>query len=442
MVVLSTQEQYVNYRAIMEHGIKEVYSIIPDITTDSEKLSNDNWNSALRETLKIVDDKIKLVDLHIENDKLVIYETEESKNFEFDKEPIIWNFTGGQKKTLLNCISYIIRNKELRKNDRILYIDGGANEADRNSYLRYYYPFDFKTVESEEDMPQNNNEVPLNIKIALKLKSYSAIASNKYVNELKPSSDYNRILKGNFFENNSLKGDFERLYKEIYEKKDIVLFERLISLNKLGNNEDIEGYNAINEYYINGKNKNICFWGYILEGLTLYKVTELLSLNNEENKIIDFCHDLSIKSDIIDKDSNRFTEDQLDLVILTKDGKLFNIEVKSGFMTRDNADSNANTTYKTSGVYGTTVLITPYSKSFYKNDYIENTEVSNYMIKMLKTIASGNKARMEVYYLDGDDDDKESLSHFINRIKRGKNVHKTNNNTRSKKKYKHKRNSI
>lgn len=377
MVICSTQNQMVNYLAIKEHGIKNIINLtVNRDESDAEnynlrKFNYNNWDTSLEEVLS----KESIYPIYFCKESLEDHESLQEdlgkvSSYVNDNEPILWNITGGQRHFVMAITNYVFSD-DSRSKDILIYFDG-----DEEKY--YYYDREGKRIDN--DSIPYKNDFPMNIPLALKLmgievksksmpsKYYNYLinqdnkeieeALNFYITLAEIYMEYPEFGKALIDSNKEKTGNWDYFLSEVKQLSDKGEIEE--KLNKeLVNSQYNEFIKKDLRKHINGK-----VFGYLLEKMTFYTMLK------ELEKYIDKIADIDLSVETKNDDDNR-TNDELDIVLLTRKGKLIVFECKSGKMTGDNAKSTHYTTYRLSGVYGTPVLISPITKKLensFKND--------------------------------------------------------------------------
>ncbi len=386
IVICSTLNQMVNYIAIQEHGIKNVYNIT--MKEKNYKFNQEKWNKNLEKVLKLSEVKIapknfiSYVRDEVSNHKNIIKKLEENfgsidGKHSIKKESILWNITGGQRHFVMAITEYVYAN---RPEDVIVYYEGDSEQM-------YYYSKNSKMHKG--DISYSN--YLMTIPIALKLMGFdvserSLVESSKYYKVLLENEEddninaeynwytrfYNTYVKSeklrqllinsNRFENDVQAADNKKTIQSKKIKR-TVLDKVIEDIKKhINSNEIIDSEDCFNDFTVlkksMGDHDKGKVFGYILEKMTFYKIINILKGNKElMSKVADIDVSVKIKGDRADLDKK--IVDEFDILILTKKGKVIMLECKSGGMTGDNAKSHNYSTYAVAGVYGTPILISP-----------------------------------------------------------------------------------
>lgn len=388
MVICSTLNQMVNYIAIQDHGIKNIYNI--RLKGKSGKFDYDKWDENLKNALDLSEIKIcndiSYGEKEIVNHKNIIKKLEKEfgdikGKYPMKKKSILWNITGGQRHFVMAITEYVYQN---RPKDVIVYYEGDHEKM-------HYYSKDSKF--REEMVLKNKEAYKITIPIALQLMGFKTSER-----ELSEPSKYYKWLIGE--EKDKMKSEYTWYIKfyNIYIKNE-KLRHLLINSNKFINDkrtimdkieEDIKAHIdskeiidsedcfdnfSVLEKSIENYNRGKVF-GYILERMTFYNILFVLKRNKAlVSNIADIDISVKIKNDGANSDERMV--DEFDILILTKKGKVIMLECKSGGMTGDNAKSHNYSTYAVAGVYGTPILINPEDDDNLKNNEHFKTKVDN-----------------------------------------------------------------
>lgn len=363
MVICSTMNQMVNYIPIKEHSIKNVCNI--KITSNDKyknKFNADEWDGNLTKSLDIEFEDI----VGFNSDEISDHESIMKKLSDYfnDKPQMLWNITGGQRHIIMAITEYVFNN---RPQDYLVYFEG-----DEEKY--YYYSKHQENVSADIKCDKYDLDIP----IALKLMGFemkNTTGKYKYYKFLLELKDKQQDKTSQTYKEYEY---FNKLYDEYCKKqelRDMFVVSNRIKLTKekeilvellemINDNQKLS--KEVKKLFIDNNKevllsslenlKNGVVFGYILERMTFYKILKTLILKNCVDKIADI--DLSVKVNPKSQNDNK-VNDELDIVILTKMGKLIVFECKSGGMTGDDAKSTSYTTYRLSGVYGTPILLSP-----------------------------------------------------------------------------------
>ena len=145
--------------------------------------------------------------------------------------------------------------------------------------------------------------------------------------------------------------------------------------------------------------KNIYSAGYIFEKIMAYEIYSIIEESEVMKNITGLYTNVKIGYEDISKPKEQL--DELDIVILTKTGKLIIFECKSGDMSGDNAKSTKYTTYRLSGVFGMPILLLPIK-------FCEIKEKGKFE-KSISAYKSAKRAGLKVICLDKLDDEMKNL---------------------------------
>ena len=340
-VCASTLNQMVNYIPLVmdEFKFKDFYTVTLYNKNSKEKVKeNKKWDENLQETLDkniITFNEIKIE----QNEFLKVSKTTQAFDDALKNKKVFWNLTGGQRPFVLAVLEYVKDKPE----HYIAYLEGNTGQISVKSA-------------SEEILIPYSLPKGTKIETALKLMGFNAQSTLS----MKESTEEEQKFWLYFYEK----------YKDTSSK----LREKLVLLNKKRNEhgtyftkEDKESFwNQIyqickldihndNSYLkrFRFESKNQFPFGYILEEMCfhiLYNTAVKYSLGIYS----------SVRTYSIEAESQL---DEFDILILTNQGTILNIECKSGIMDGDVAKSTKYSTYAISGVYGKPTLITPLLES-------------------------------------------------------------------------------
>ncbi|WMX17571.1 hypothetical protein [Aureispira sp. CCB-E] len=368
-IMLSTQNQMVNYIPLKYFGFQNILNI----TTDDDK--NENWDKnfqkVLEEELPFISFKYKEL-TNIENLKERLSDNETIEN----ASSIFWNITGGQRPFVLAVYDLV---KELEdKTHYLCYLEGNSGQMQIMKFE--------KGIQDIQNFDGNNldyklNENELNLKIALQLMGYNI-----------PKLPQN-LQKGGFDEEKEFYNKFYPIYKEhpsipVSLTKsnqngsdlDVIIDELNLPQTSSLTKEEIKIFWS--------KYKNKKSFGYILEDMAICLLLKAIEKNPIiKSQLIGLY--ASTKINHMSHTSNEII-DEFDIIILTKHGQILNFECKSGKMTGDVAKSTNYSTYAISGVYGLPILITPMVKE-------DSNKIND---KITKAIAAAERAKLPVWHLN------------------------------------------
>ncbi len=425
MVIFSTLNQIVNYIPIKQYGIKNIINIsVSDNNKLYTQIDNEQWDKNLKNALynEKSEELSESFDLSTEDEELlnewdrIEFKTlKVNKKLRFPNEilsklealelgkyiednNIIWNITGGQRHYILGILSFIRKHRNDKK-DKILYFDGNYDDfvvVNANEYLGIV---DGNTISKKFTQEVNSKYIEdLYLQGVLDLANFDITKEpNNYLKQSN-NQEINNILKINeIFKEKTEKG--KKLRKlllllnrredkrkklcginknsddnDVVEDSDLkVMFSRE---NKVDNDciitkikEQIKEDSLIKtiEESIKkaGDNKNP--FGYMLEQMFLAEIKNVIAENQKlKGKFIGLYHSVKINNGKLEEGKRNFCE--LDIVLLTKSGKLIVFEVKSGTMSADVSKARQYTAYATSGVYGLPILCSPLPADFNLKD--------------------------------------------------------------------------
>jgi len=358
-VMASTLNQMVNYIPLKMKlegiDLTTKYNVTLIDKDNNKVIENDKWDKYFENFFKG-----QIQDVLIEQaDWLSVKKVVASLkiNFKNELKPIFWNITGGQRPFLMAVWEF---TKD-RPNDIIAYLEGNSGQIvlTHGKEDRIPYPIE-----------------GLTIKIALQLMGYniknlnnSTITSlDKYVELWKlyinPKS---KALREAFVKSNTKSGDIEKVKSHI---QDTTL-----------------------HFILDDRKDQSYPFGYILEDLVVAVLQKEF-----ENKIGEVAHSIKLKfkNELLNKEVDNKTLDEFDILLVTKRGRLYNFECKSGGMSGDVAKSTKYSTYAIAGVYGKPILITP----LIKREIDDYTNLSDTFKYIKPAIRSAKRATLEVWGID------------------------------------------
>lgn len=401
-VMISTQNQMVNYIPIKHFQFKDIYNIT--IREENAKyFDNKRWDENLQVVLKE-----ESIDVDIVNGQNIIsFDQQEVSDISTIKnrlekfindnsgKKIFWNITGGQRPFIL-AINQLLNN---RNDDLICYLEGNYNQMVLS-----------KNDKKLEEIVDDYSLDDLTIEKALKLMGFEVkIAKTSHRNLVKDEkidkdemNFYLEFLK-KYLKSENLRKNLVLLNKEKKKDKDGNEIEidkdeikKVIKIEL----KDLDSERLDDELNTKGnKEKNV--FGYILEKLAGYRILEIA-----KDKIADitFSEKINFWDEKYKVDEHHI--DEFDILLLTKNGKFMVFECKSGGMKGDVAKSTKYSTYAISGVYGLPILITPLLKK--ELDNLDDLDDSYSSIK--SAVKAAKRASLEVWALD---EIEEKLKKYI-----------------------------
>ena len=399
-VIVSTLNQMVNYIPLKYFDFKEIYNLTVKKEDSNKKnlFKNEDWDK----NLKSVCSK-NINDLEIDKEKffdvlsIKDYLQNQIANGKLKDKKIFWNITGGQRNFVLAIMQVA------REDDIICYLEGNNNQM-----LLY----------SKDNIPKGSIEdygiEDLTIETALNLMGFQVNSKNMEIGDNNEREFY-REFYSKYVKNKKLREwliILNKSYPKLKDKNESKLYKerkkKFEEIKKSAKNKIKDILSDLDQELLTAKLDRSQAFGYILEELTFYKLEELLQDLIDEKKVT-LVHSLKVKNE----DINNVTVAEFDIALLTDNGKFIIFECKSGGMTGDTAKARNYATYAISGVYGLPILITPILSTekfkevkdeILKDDY-------NDIYKNIKTaIASAERARLDVWYLDNI---KDNLKKYI-----------------------------
>lgn len=355
-VIISTENQIVNYLPLVKYGFKIIYNI-----TIRNSDNNKKWDERFQKFISM-----PITDIILgENEYMDIGQVKAKLNTVFNKiEKIFWNITGGQKAFTL-AVQEFVRN---RSNDRIAYWEGNSGLLSINQFVNKDLVF----------LEKLKIELPTHIKLedALKLKGFQYNRNSKnqpgILNE--PECTFNAKIFSLFLKN----ADLRHLYREInlkitpIQKSDICT---IFHNNNLLVNDTV---NYLLEEKVEGNRFEKMIYSYLYSN---YFLTD---------KIRDI--QWSVKINFVDDNDLGLYLDEADCMILTKSGIIINLELKKGAIkNHDIMKSHNYSTFATSGIYGKPILVIP----------LISSEKSNSALKKYQdAIKQADNAQVDVWCVD------------------------------------------
>ncbi len=425
IVICSTQNQMVNYLTIIDHFDRENGMEIVNLTFADEEESNDDkkyskfdnveWDKSLNNSLKefnypepipIIFDEESIQDHETIINELtnifIEYKHLAAKRF-------LWNITGGQRHLVMAITKFL--STEGRDRDVVVYYEGNQKKF-------YYYSEcngnSYKPAKLSEDILYDR----LNLNIAFKLMGFEAddkTRASRYYKflqikhgELKNGEAY---PKSEWEEIDAERRCYSNLYEDFVKTDDLGMLNILKPTNKIGDTDldeladDILSlgqseakFDSTDAEIFKKTLKNCCrgaLFGYVFEYMVFYKIIDVLlcEKNQKYYKTIADIH-LSAKASSASSKSKSFV-DEFDISILMKSGQMIIFECKSGYLDGDDLKSHHYSTYAVSGVYGTPILIIPFTKAME-----EFNGEKDYIIDCNKKKIAAEKARVEFWYLN------------------------------------------
>lgn len=325
------------------------------------------------------------------------------------KRNVLWNLTGGQRNVIFTIQNYIMKNERI--NDYIIYLEGNSNKiyCGKLSKQDEQYLFKYSMLED------NYGVEDLNLQDTFELAGFDIKEYDKKFNYLIDDSKHNEDLE----EYNVCK----KMYECYCSDKNIR--KQFWALNKQSYGDNNKKFNDLYKVIENSsvakgileqKDKDILEnikgdndkkFGYILEYMTIYAISEAIKEIDKNNYFIELLHSCNVDRNKIKKNKDRKELCEFDIVILSKSGQVVIFECKSGTMSSDVGKARQYTAYAVGGVYGKPILITPLLKEDLikiENDLKENE--NEYEESMKQALRAAARANLEVWGLD---DIKEKL---------------------------------
>ena len=387
-VMCSTQNQMVNFIPLKHFGFKKIINLT---VKGSPFFRNERWDENLKITIDGASEFIKIDPFKqsyvLKSNSIKKKLSDFLNKSEYENSPIFFNITGGQRPFVVAMKEIFEERKvKIKENkDIFCYLDGNTNKM----YLE-------TELLEEDDYNYSLTNEDLNIEKALYLSGFQ---------NYKQKNPHSNILKGEDNEFTDKMKVYEKLhgFYQTVNATDYEAFRRCLIFSNKNPNEvknDIgicvdkkKKYllNKATEFNLDKKhhelleevlqiglndNKSTPFGSVIFEDYVAYLTYKVLKADKNKN-VIDMA--LNYKINYLDEDSkNKSVVDELDILLLTKGGKLIVFECKSGSMDKEGGKSHKYTTYAISGVFGTPILISPLKKSeILKSDDMLKREIKN-----------------------------------------------------------------
>lgn len=373
-VCASTLNQMVNYIPLVmdKFQFKDFYTVTlyKDTNLTTKVKENAKWDKNLKDTLDkniITFDEIKIA----QNEFLKVSKTIEAFDKALKNKKVFWNLTGGQRPFILAVLEYVKDKPE----HCVAYLEGNTGQislrfGNKEKLMAYSLPKETK-IETALKLMGFNAQSTLSMKESNKEEQVFWLDFyEKYKNTSSNLRENLVLLNKKKHENgtNFTQSDKESFWKKIYQ---------LCQL-------DIHNDNSYLRRFRLGS-KNQFPFGYILEEMcfhVLYGTAVKYSLGIYS----------SVRT-YVEGDGKQ--SDEFDILILTNQGTILNIECKSGIMDGDVAKSTKYSTYAISGVYGKPTLITPLLESEI------STPIPKYPLKKsFEAITSAQKAGLPIWSID------------------------------------------
>ena len=372
-VCASTLNQMVNYIPLVmnEFKFKDFYTVTLYNKNSKEKVKeNKKWDENLQETLDkniITFNEIKIE----QNEFLKVSKTTQAFDDALKNKNVFWNLTGGQRPFVLAVLEYVKDKPE----HYVAYLEGTTGQMSVKSAR--------KEILIPYSLPKGSK-----IETALKLMGFKAQSTLS----IKESTKEEQLFWINFYE----------IYKDTASK----LRENLVLLNKKKKENgtyftplDKEAFwsqiyqickldirndsSYLKRFRLESKNQFP--FGYILEEMCFHILYETAVK-----------YSLGIYSSVRTYSSEAENQlDEFDILILTNQGTILNIECKSGIMDGDVAKSTKYSTYAISGVYGKPTLITPLLET-----ELSNSQPKYPLTKSSDAIKAARKAGLPIWSID------------------------------------------
>jgi hypothetical protein len=400
-VIISTQNQIVNYLpyVLYRDKIKAIYNIT---ISDSEK--NQKWDSNLKSVLT-------------ENIENISFRTGEYGNIDTvmsklkseisPDAKILWNITGGQKAFLLAVNS--LANE--RQNDFIGYAEGNASEfliyqnghsvkedstnILSTSIISFEEILNLNGFRFNKKKPSEMTEQELNYYNSI-FKKYSSDQSFKthviqlgeYTKEKQSTlannlgNDFKKALKNNNGSDiNVMEYRGDLLQPELIAK---TVWDNFITKRDNVDNQITTLIQTINCKTIDGKFD----FGKFFEKMVFAAIRKNFAA--EYHSI-----HLGVKINFREDEENANHIDELDCVIVKKNGQILNLELKTGSISGDVAKGHNYTTFASSGIYGSPILLIPTIKSD-----LEDKNLKGLMKKFNEAKDNAEKAQVAFWFID------------------------------------------
>lgn len=371
-VIVSTENQIVNYIPWVKYGFRSLFNLT---LVDDPKFHNEEWDQNLKRVVKKEGEGIEIQDITFNKNEFTdLGQVHQKLRQQLPWEnPIFWNITGGQRAFIVA----VFHLAQSRKNDVIAYLEGGKNEI--------IVMQEGKTINS--DTYQDCLKGRLDLEKALQLKGFKVL-------------EYR-------FDAAAVK---EAFYSEVFQRirTDASFKQEFIKLNQAQNNTDakrkvLEGLEeqlpGCQEYFSPIKIPNgSSLFGEIWESAVYYFI---------RRKYIDRLLDIKCNVKISFTDAPKSSKDildEFDVLALSEEGEVFNLECKTGGASGDNMKSHHFSTFATAGIYSMPILVTPLSRQ----EIALNDKKS--FNKQLIAVKNAKMARVEVWSVDEIEKNMDALT--------------------------------
>ncbi len=347
-VMLSTDNQLINYIPLSIYKFKKI------ILITTKRKENIEWDENLKSIFNpsLAIETITCSSLAPDSVKDDISKKLNIKN---PGEKIFWNITGGQR-PLSIAIGNIV-NDYNRVNDILFYYEGNEEKI----YL-------YKNNELLDESIKVDLKNKLSTQDALKLKGFdynSSLSIGDIKNKTFYLNLYDSYIKDSIFRNKIRKLNSDRNFISIITND----YPKIDFLNQL-KIEHLENISAL--------------FGHLLERMIFCYLHDKYS-----SKFVGV--EFSVKINFRENRIDKYSIDEIDILLHTAEGKIKNLEIKSGKVKGDNLKSHNYTTFAISGIYGDPILITPLLVNEQKNP--ENEEYFD-------SIEKAEKAKLKNWYID------------------------------------------
>lgn len=371
-VIVSTENQIVNYIPWVKYGFRSLFNLT---LVDDPKFYNEEWDQNLKRVVKEEEKGIEIHDISFNKKEFTDIEQVQQKLRQQlpCENQIFWNITGGQRAFII-AVFYLAQS---RKNDIIAYLEGGKNEI--------ILMQEGKTINS--DTYQDCLKGRLDLEKALQLKGFEVLeyrSGNAVVEEV----FYNEV--------------FQRI------RTDASFKQKLIALNQAQNNTDakikiLEGLDeqlpGCQKYFSPIKIPNgSSLFGEIWESVVYYFIRRKYI-----DKLLDIKCNVKISFTDASK-SNKGILDEFDVLVLSEEGEVFNLECKTGGASGDNMKSHHFSTFATAGIYSSPILVTPLSRQ-----EIALNDIKSFN-KQLTAVKNAKMAKVEVWSVDEIEKNMDALT--------------------------------
>lgn len=373
-VCASTLNQMVNYIPLVmdKFKFKNFYTVTlyKDINLSVKVKENKKWDESLQETLDkniIIFNEIQID----QNEFLKVSETIKVFDKALKNKKVFWNLTGGQRPFVLAVLEYV----KDKPDHYVAYLEGTTGQmsvksARKEILIPYFLPKGTK-IETALKLMGFKAQSTLSMKESTKEEQLF------WINFYEKYKDTSSKLRENLVLLNKKKEENGRYFTPLDKE---AFWSQIYQICKLDIRNDSS---YLKRFRLESKNQFP--FGYILEEMCFHILYETAVK-----------YSLGIYSSVRTYSSEAENQlDEFDILILTNQGTILNIECKSGIMDGDVAKSTKYSTYAISGVYGKPTLITPLLET-----ELSNSQPKYPLTKSSDAIKAARKAGLPIWSID------------------------------------------